>query len=233
MTESNRLGITELSETQTDRHTVVNEMLAKLEAGACMFGAESVSDNAPPGSPAEGDIYIVGTAGSGAFSGHNEEVAIYYNGAWLFLPALAGMLAYADDEDAFYYFDGANWVSANLGGGGTSTPMPVPMAYAGGPPTSSEIMGGIVATNDIDFAANFSGSSGYIGTNPTSSFVISVKDDGVEIGTITISAGGAFTFATSGGTAKTVAAGSRIEFVAPASADATAAYILATIKGTA
>lgn len=119
MTTSNRLEITELAETQTDRHTVVNEMLAKLEAGACMFGAESVGDNAPPGSPAEGDIYVVGTAGTGAFSGHNEEVAIYYNGAWLFLPALSGMIAYAIDEDAYYYHDSASaWSALNLGGGG-------------------------------------------------------------------------------------------------------------------
>lgn len=99
---------------------------------------------------------------------------------------------------------------------GAAAPVPydIPLSYAGGP------------------AANFSGSNGYIATNPTGSFVISVKDDGAEIGTITISTGGAFTFATSSGTAKTVAAGSRLEFVAPASADATAADIAATLEGT-
>jgi hypothetical protein len=108
----------------------------------------------------------------------------------------------------------------------------VPLAFKGGPPTSSEVIGGSIIVRTVTFAANFSGSSGYIGTNPTGSFVISVKDDGSEIGTITISTLGAFTFATTSGTSKIVAAGSRLEFVAPASADATAAYILATLAGT-
>jgi hypothetical protein len=117
---------------------------------------------------------------------------------------------------------------------GAAAPVPydIPLSYAGGPPTSSEVIGRVVACRDIDFAANFAGSNGYIATNPTGSFVISVEDDGAQIGTITISTGGAFTFATASGTAKTVAAGSRLEFVAPASADATAADIAATLEGT-
>lgn len=119
MTTSNRLAITELAETQNNRHATVNEAIAKLEAGAGQFGAVSVGDNAPPGSPSEGDIYVVGTAGSGAWSGHNEQVAVYYNAAWLFLPALDGMMAYAADEDAYYYFDGTDWTALNIGGGGT------------------------------------------------------------------------------------------------------------------
>jgi hypothetical protein len=108
----------------------------------------------------------------------------------------------------------------------------IPLAYSGGPPTSNEVIGGIIVARTTNFAANFSGSAGYIRTNPTTSFVISVQDDGSEIGTITVSTLGAFTFATSSGTSKVVAAGSRLEFVAPASADATAAYILATLAGT-
>jgi hypothetical protein len=108
----------------------------------------------------------------------------------------------------------------------------IPLAYSGGPPTSNEVIGGIIVARTTNFAANFSGSAGYIRTNPTSSFVISVQDDGSEIGTITVSTLGAFTFATSSGTSKVVAAGSRLEFVAPSSADATAAYILATLAGT-
>lgn len=116
-------------------------------------------------------------------------------------------------------------------GAADPSPYDVPLSYAGGPPASSEVIGRVVACRDIAFAANFAGSNGYIGTNPTGSFVISVQDDGVTIGTITISTLGAFTFATTGGTAKTVAAGSRLEFVAPA-ADATAADIAATLEGT-
>ena len=84
MTTSNRLGITELAETQNSRSVTINEAIAKLEAGATFFAAIQVLVNAPPASPVEGDLYVVGTAGSGAWSGHNENVTVYYNAAWLF-----------------------------------------------------------------------------------------------------------------------------------------------------
>lgn len=145
-------------------------------------------------------------------------------------------IAVAPGEIAVCYTDGTtnSLEGVVVAEAGASAPVPydIPLSYAGGPPTSSEIIGRVVACRDIDFAANFSGSNGYIATNPTGSFVISVEDDGAQIGTITISTGGAFTFDTSSGTAKTVAAGSRLEFVAPASADATAADIAATLEGT-
>ena len=120
----------------------------------------------------------------------------------------------------------------STGGGAPEKPYDIPLSYAGGPPDASEIIGRVVVTRDIDFAADFAGSYGYIATNPTSSFAIDVKDDGSSIGTITVSTGGAFTFVTTSNTAKTVAAGSRIEFVAPGSADGTAADIAATLHGT-
>jgi hypothetical protein len=119
MTISNRLGITEMEATQNNRSVTVNEAIAVLEGFAGYIQAKSVGDNSPPGSPAEGDIYIVGTAGTGAFSGHNEQVAIYYNAAWLFRPPIEGFLVYAQDENAWYKYDGADWVST-LGGSGTS-----------------------------------------------------------------------------------------------------------------
>ena len=62
-----------------------------------------------------------------------------------------------------------------------------------------------------------------IGTNPAASLELSVKDDGTEIGTITIATSGAFTFATTGGDPKTVAAGSLLTVVAPATPVASAA----------
>lgn len=99
-------------------------------------------------------------------------------------------------------------------------------------PTTSQVIGRTVAARTIYVPADMAGSKGYIATNPTASFAIDVKVDGTSIGTITISTGGAFTFATSGGIAQVIASGSRIEFVAPATVDATAAGIAATILAT-
>ena len=110
----------------------------------------------------------------------------------------------------------------------------IPLSYAG-TPAAGALMGKLVAVRDITFDADFEGSAGHVGTNPDATFEIDVQDDGVSIGTISISTGGIFTFATDGGTPKTVASGSRIEFYAPSDspAEATVADIAATLKGTA
>jgi len=113
---------------------------------------------------------------------------------------------------------------------GATSPYDIPLSFAG-TPTTSQIIGKVIVTRDVDFAANFAGSYGHVGTNPTSTFAIDVKDDGTSIGTISVSTGGAFTFTTTSGTAKTVATGSRLEFVGPSSVDATVASIAATLHG--
>lgn len=118
--------------------------------------------------------------------------------------------------------------------GGTLTrPYDIPLSFAG-TPSAGELMGKLIAVRDIDFQANFSGSFGHVGTNPDATFAIDVQDDGVSIGTISIATNGTFTFTTTSGTAKTVAAGSRIEFYAPSNspAEATIANIAATLIGT-
>lgn len=113
-------------------------------------------------------------------------------------------------------------------------PYDIPLSFAG-TPTASQLMGKLLAVRDIALAANFSGSFGHVGTNPAATFAIDVQDNGASIGTISISTGGAFTFTTSSGTAKTISAGHRIEFYAPANspAEASIANIAATLKGTA
>jgi hypothetical protein len=118
MTTSNRLGITELAATQVDRSVTVNEAIAKLEAGATCFAAISIGDTAPPGSPAEGDLYVLGASPTGAWSGQGKYVAVYYNAAWFFLPPIEGALAYAQDDNAYYFYSGSAWALFAGGGGG-------------------------------------------------------------------------------------------------------------------
>lgn len=116
MTLSNRLGITELEETQNNRSVTINEAIAKLEAGATFFAAIQVLLNTPPVSPVEGDLYVVGTAGTGAWSGFNENVTLYYNASWLFFTPFEGMFAWDQTSNSVKYYDGADWVSYSAGG---------------------------------------------------------------------------------------------------------------------
>ncbi len=84
------------------------------------------------------------------------------------------------------------------------------------PDVAGETQQVIVVARDIQFPADFAGSVGYVDTNPAATYTMSIKKNGVEIGTVSISTGGTFTFATaSSGAAQTMNAGDRLEFVAP------------------
>lgn len=114
------------------------------------------------------------------------------------------------------------------------TPYDLPLAFAG-TPEGGQLLGMFSIVRDLEFEANFAGAVGHVGVNPGATFEIDVQDDGVSIGAISISTGGVFTFTTTSGTAKSVASGSLIEFIAPSDspAEATIANISATLKGTA
>jgi hypothetical protein len=63
---------------------------------------------APPGSPTNGDIYIVGQGATGGWAGQDGKIAVRDNGAWVYLDALTGLIAYVEDEETYYRYD-AGW----------------------------------------------------------------------------------------------------------------------------
>jgi hypothetical protein len=108
-------------------------------------------------------------------------------------------------------------------------------------PTADETLLLYTAIEAITFAANFAGSYGKIGINPTASFVLTVYKNptftgllitgGTNIGTITIGTGGAFTFATTGGISQSLAAGDLMGVKGPTTPDATAACAAFNLLG--
>lgn len=54
----------------------------------------SSSTSAPPGSPANGDCYIVGLSGSGDWAGHDLDFTYYDGTDWKFIPPRNGMLVW-------------------------------------------------------------------------------------------------------------------------------------------
>jgi len=70
--------------------------------------------NAPPGSPAEGQRWIVKASPSptGAWAGHGNHVAAWQDGGWVFCVPQAGWFAYVIDESALVAWNGTAWVSA-------------------------------------------------------------------------------------------------------------------------
>lgn len=102
------LSLTEWASGQAQPDVTVNTALRWLEAFAPLI--VTAQQNAPPGSPAEGDRYLVGTAGSGAWSGHNNQVALRMNSAWAFKTAPTGTQAYLTGVAAEKRYVGGVWV---------------------------------------------------------------------------------------------------------------------------
>lgn len=98
-----------------------------------------------------------------------------------------------------------------------------------GTPAGDQLIAKTIFARSLTFAANFSTAFGDVGTNPTSTFVVTLSLNGADVGTATISTGGAFTFASTGGVAIAAQAGDVLELEAQSSTDATIADIGLTL----
>lgn len=112
MTQTAKLGLPYIITSQAQKEVTHNESLNAIE----LFVSRVAIDfaNTPPGSPAEGDIYIVGTIPTGAFVSHDNELAQYLSGSWTFYTAYKWLDLAVEAEDTRYTWDGAAWVPFGL-----------------------------------------------------------------------------------------------------------------------
>jgi hypothetical protein len=70
--------------------------------------------NTPPGSPVEGQRWIVKASPSptGAWAGHGNHIAAWQDGGWVFCAPKVGWFAYVIDEGALVAWSSSAWVSA-------------------------------------------------------------------------------------------------------------------------
>lgn len=93
-----------------------NPNFAKLET-LVQTAVQSVA-NDPPGSPTNGETYIVGTAPTGAWVGHAAALAVWYTigtPAWLYLTAAAGYRVYNVATTTYWHYSGTAWVEEHTG----------------------------------------------------------------------------------------------------------------------
>jgi hypothetical protein len=103
------LNLSDIQEASPLAHIVANTNFRILEA---MAGQPVVdmSLTAPPGSPAEGSLYFVAATATGAWAGHDEEFAVYVQGAWYFPRApWTGERRYDSDSAAWVEWSGSAW----------------------------------------------------------------------------------------------------------------------------
>jgi len=76
MSETPSLGLPLLAAEQAQKHVTHNEAISALDA-LVQLAVKDRGLAAPPGSPAAGDRYIVAAGASGAWAGHESEIAAW------------------------------------------------------------------------------------------------------------------------------------------------------------
>lgn len=93
---------------QAQAHVTHNEAIRALDALVQL----TVLDRdlaAPPLGPANGDRYIVGAAATGAWEGHDDDIAAWQDGEWVFSTPLTGWHGWLVDEAMFVMWSATAW----------------------------------------------------------------------------------------------------------------------------
>jgi hypothetical protein len=97
-----------------DAHDIAFRALLRGIDAMLLGAVINFTTSAPPGSPANGDAYIVKATGTGAWAGHDNAIAIWTTdnpggSAWEFYAPTAGMLVWNVGTLSFYAYDGSAW----------------------------------------------------------------------------------------------------------------------------
>src|ERR1700761_4296774 len=104
-----RAGAPLLAAAQAQKHVTHNEALYQFDAFLCARFLDR-DLTAPPGSPNDGDTYLVHTAATGAWLGQDNKIAYCAGGAWRFYAPFAGLVAFVADESKLLVYTGSAWV---------------------------------------------------------------------------------------------------------------------------
>lgn len=104
-----RLSLPLLFPGQAQKEGFVNEIAARLDALVhCAIEAAAAT---PPTAPEEGQCWLIASGASGAWFGHDDEIAAWQGGNWLFFAPREGMSVFDKASAAMRRFAGS-WAGA-------------------------------------------------------------------------------------------------------------------------
>lgn len=104
-----RFALPLLAVAQAQKEVTHNEALTLLDALVhAAVEAGPVAD--PPADPATGQCWIVGTAPTGDWAGHDEAIALWTSAGWRFAAPRPGVRVTRLVDGARLRFDGAGWI---------------------------------------------------------------------------------------------------------------------------
>lgn len=107
------LALPYLAAAQAQKHVTVNEALDALD-GLVQLSVISAALSIPPGSPAEGDRYIIASGATGAWVGWDASVAQFSGGTWLRLIPQTGWLAWNAAGGQLLVWTGSAWTGLGV-----------------------------------------------------------------------------------------------------------------------
>ena len=107
---SQTLSISNDSLTISGGNTVVLPVYVQADSSTISSYEVLNSQNAPPGSPSTGDVYLVGTSPTGAWVGHAKDIVEWNGSSWDFTDGVQGDFLYNATNALTYIFRSGNWV---------------------------------------------------------------------------------------------------------------------------
>jgi hypothetical protein len=90
-----------------------DELMAMFRGLDCLIKCTALDKDltAPPGSPSDGNTYLVAASATGAWATHDNKIARWSSvlSAWEFFTPKEGWETYVADENAMYRFNGTTW----------------------------------------------------------------------------------------------------------------------------
>lgn len=105
-----RLNLPYIRASQAQKEVTHNAALNMADA-LIQAVVEDKDLSAPPGSPAEGKVWIVAASASGAWAGQSGKLAHYIGGAWVFLTPAEGFRVWLRDEALEARHTGSAWLA--------------------------------------------------------------------------------------------------------------------------
>ena len=102
------LSLPLLASNQAQKHVTMNESLLRLDMLA-QITVTSRSIVEPPQTLADGERFILAAQATGAWAGHDGELASWVDGAWIFDTPAPGWQTWVADESLFVVYDGDGW----------------------------------------------------------------------------------------------------------------------------
>jgi hypothetical protein len=108
MTDTPRLSLPVIEAAQAQKHVTHNEALTLLDC-LTQLAVESRALAAPPASSADGVCYIPASGASGAWSGFDNQLALYSAGGWTRITPAPGLKAWVRDERLTLTYEDGVW----------------------------------------------------------------------------------------------------------------------------